>query len=404
MESQRQPVRTVYRSGSRKECLNQALVLEAVGIDYEVGKTAGEFTLVVEAADAARARAELDQHADENLDWSTGGATLPQQASGWAGVLGYVAVLLLITILVHRETFAADWLAAGRTQAGLIRHGQWWRTVTALTLHADLAHLMANLVIGGLFGLFAGQLLGSGLAWVSILIAGATGNLLNAWIREPGHTSIGASTAVFAALGMVATYVWKRRGPVRASKLTRWTPVIAGVVLLAYLGTGGVRTDVGAHVTGFLSGALLGALYGKLGDRVVLGVGAQFLLGMSALAVLALAWALALASPGVPAENSVRVLRCREGQNYRSTRLPRTEDNSPIGRQEVPIRKHDGDPPERRPGGAQERPNWTGVVPYRNDPAERHRKAQRLANRRLPIGNAFREPRKPDDRFGMDKR
>ncbi len=286
----------VYRSGIKKDCLKHALVLEATGIDYEVCETAGEFTLVVAAPDAARARAELDAYARENRDWPTGAATFPQRAGGWEGVLGYAAVLLFVAVLAHQEMFALDWFAAGRTHAGLIRHGQWWRTVTALSLHIDPAHLLSNLVIGGLIGLFAGQLFGSGLAWVSILIAGAAGNLLNAWIHQPGHTSVGASTAVFAALGIVAAYVWKRRQHMQASKLARWAPLVGGVVSLVNLGTGGARTDVAAHVTGFLSGVLLGALYGKLGDRVVFAAGAQFLLGMSALAVLTLAWVLALTS------------------------------------------------------------------------------------------------------------
>ena len=295
MESRQQPVEAIYRSGIKKECLTRALVLEAAGIGCEAHAKAGECTLVVAPSDAARARAELDAYARENRGWPTVAAALPQRAGGWVGVLGYAAVLLLVAIIEHRDMFAADWFAAGKTHAGLIRHGQWWRAITALTLHADLAHLVANIVIGGLIGLFAGQLLGSGLAWVSILMAGAAGNLLNAWIRQPGHTSVGASTAVFAALGIAAAYAWKRRRHMQASRLARWAPLVGGVVLLGYLGTGGARTDVLAHVTGFLSGVLLGTLYGKLGDRAVLARGVQFLLGVGALAILALAWTLALA-------------------------------------------------------------------------------------------------------------
>ena len=295
MENRQQPVEAVYRSGTKKDCRSRALVLEAAGIGYEVREKAGERTLVVAAPDAARARAELDAYAQENRDWPTVAATLPQRASGWGGVVGYAAVLLLVAVIEHRDTFGLDWFTAGKTHAGLIRQGQWWRTVTALSLHVDLPHLVANMVIGGLIGLFAGQLLGSGLAWASILIAGTAGNLLNAWIRQPGHTSVGASTAVFGALGILAAYAWGRRSHVQASRLSRWAPLGGGVVLLGYLGTGGARTDVLAHATGFLSGLLLGALYGKLGDRLVLSAGVQFLLGMGALAVLALAWALALA-------------------------------------------------------------------------------------------------------------
>ncbi len=208
--------------------------------------------------------------------------------------MGYAAVLVLVAVLRRQEVFDFDWFSAGKTHAGLIRHGQWWRAVTALTLHADLAHLFGNIIIGGLIGLFAGQLLGSGLAWFSILIAGTAGNLLNAWIRQPDHTSVGASTAVFAALGILAAYAWRRRLRRQAPGLARWAPLVGGAVLLSLLGTGGVRTDVAAHVTGFLSGLLLGTLYGSLGDRVVLSMGRQVLLGILALAVLALAWSLAL--------------------------------------------------------------------------------------------------------------
>lgn len=294
MEDRRQPMEPVYRSGTKKDCRSRALVLEAAGIGYEIREKAGERTLVVAAPDAARARAELDAYARENRDWPTVAATLPQRAGGWRGVVGYAAVLLLVAIIEHRNMLGFDWFAAGKTNAGLIRQGHWWRAVTALSLHVDLPHLVANLVIGGLIGLFAGQLLGSGLAWISILFAGTAGNLLNAWIRQPGHTSVGASTAVFAALGILAAYVWWRRPHMQASRLSRWAPLVGGVVLLGYLGTGGARTDVLAHVTGFLSGVLLGALYGKLGDRVVLAAKVQFLLGMGALAVLALAWTLAL--------------------------------------------------------------------------------------------------------------
>ena len=211
MNGPQQPMETVYRAGTRKEGVEHALVLEAAGIKYELGRMADETTLVVAPTDASRARAELDAYAREREDRSTAPPTLEPQAGGWVGVSCYAAVLLLFVTLQRQEAFGLDWFAAGKTQAGLIRSGQWWRTVTALTLHADLAHLGANLLIGGLVGLFVGQLLGSGLARASILLAGAAGNLLNAWIRPATHSSVGASTTVFAALGLLAAYTWTRR-------------------------------------------------------------------------------------------------------------------------------------------------------------------------------------------------
>ena len=296
MGDQPQPAEVICRSDTRRDCLVLALVLEAAGIRYEMHEDKGEFVLVVAAPDADRARAEIDAYARENRGRLAQDAAPSQRADGWTGVAGYAAILLIVSILTQRNLFGFDWVAAGKTHAGLIRQGEWWRAMTALTLHLDSAHLVANVVFGGLLGLFAGQLLGCGLAWISILFAGTAGNLLNAWVREPNHTSIGASTAVFAALGIVAAYAWKRRRRTEESRLARWAPLVGGVVLLGYLGTGGARTDVFAHVAGFVSGLGLGTFYGMRGDRRMLSERTQALLGVCALAALTLAWILALAA------------------------------------------------------------------------------------------------------------
>ena len=289
---------TIYRSESEKDCLERALVLQAVGTAHQVHREGDEFTLAVAAMDAARSRAELDAYTMENRNWRSARPTTRQRADGWNGVVGFVAVLSVMPVLQQRDAFGVDWFSLGKAHAGLIRQGEWWRTVTALTLHIDLEHVLSNLVIGSLVGLFAGRSLGSGLAWCSILIAGALGNFLNAWVHPPDHTSVGSSTAIFAALGLLAAYAWWQRRTRRSSRMERWAPLVGGVLLLSFLGTGGGRTDVMAHVCGFLCGVAFGALCGKFGDRIVSTPRAQFLFGIAALAVLAIAWASCSISSG----------------------------------------------------------------------------------------------------------
>ena len=77
-----------------------------------------------------------------------------------------------------------------------------WRLTTALTLHADLGHIVANSVFGGLFGLLGRPHLGTGVAWFCIVLGGTLGNALNALARPDEFASIGASTATFAAVGL----------------------------------------------------------------------------------------------------------------------------------------------------------------------------------------------------------
>ncbi len=283
----------VYCS-NRKDCLRRVLVLEAAGIPSQIRQEPGKSIIVVPASFAAKARYEIDAYASENQPSPSGTTTVPEQRNGWPGVVGYAIVVVLMFVLERHGILSEEWFDAGKTDAGLICQGEWWRTVTALSLHSDLVHLAGNLVFGGLIGLFVGQLLGSGLAWISILFAGAAGNLLNAVVRDPRHTSVGASTAVFAAFGIVAAFATIRRRHLRASKFARYTPIIGAVILLSYLGTSGERTDVFAHVAGFVAGLLLGALYGKLGDRIMLGTRSQFVLGVSAVALLVTTWLIAL--------------------------------------------------------------------------------------------------------------
>jgi membrane associated rhomboid family serine protease len=66
------------------------------------------------------------------------------------------------------------------------------------------------------------------------------------------------------------------------------------VFLLAFTGAGGERTDVLAHLTGFITGALAGWLL-ALRQRPP-GATAQWLAGIATIATIVAAWSLALSN------------------------------------------------------------------------------------------------------------
>ena len=66
--------------------------------------------------------------------------------------------------------------------------------------------------------------------------------------------SVGASTAVFTALGLLAAYSWRERHLMAQRPAQRYGPLFAGVILLGWLGTSGEHTDVMAHLLGFAVG------------------------------------------------------------------------------------------------------------------------------------------------------
>src|SRR5262249_21470503 len=125
-------------------------------------------------------------------------------ARGGDAAIAFALVLLAAWICERERSFGRDWEPAGESVAGLVRGGEWWRAVTALTLHADATHLAANMLFGALFTWFTAQLAGTGVASLAVLLSGALGNAANAALEPPEHTSIGASTAVFGALGILA--------------------------------------------------------------------------------------------------------------------------------------------------------------------------------------------------------
>ncbi len=287
---------TVFRSAMHDHCIERLIVLEMAGIPGAIVQTESDFAVLVESADVDSAAKELARYEEENRDRVPESSVFPKVSNGWVGAIIFAAVLLLVYVLQQHQAFALDWWAAGIANAGLIRQGEWWRIITALSLHAGVLHLAGNLVLGGLFGLLASQRFGYGLAWCGIFLAGALGNAINAVVQAATHASVGASTAVFGALGILAAHTWRTEASRRERAVYRWAPMVSGVLLLSFLGMAGERTDVVAHVAGFGSGALLGALFGSVHREWLVRPRLQLALGATVLGVLTLAWIFALAS------------------------------------------------------------------------------------------------------------
>lgn len=279
---------------SVQEADQHALVLVAAGVNCQLASWGGAIALLVAEADAEKARRELAAYAEENRRTLRPARPAVPLRQSLTGVLGYWCVLVFIYAAASRNAFGLDWFTIGAGQAGEIVSGAWWRTVTALGLHADLGHLLSNLAAGSLFGFFLSEFLGGGLAWLLILAAGVAGNTLNAFLQSPSHTSVGASTAIFGAVGLLAVLAFRHRRTQWTRGLRRWAPIAAGVMLLAFLGIEGERIDIGAHVAGFLSGCAIGALLGAAKLRSIPARPAIY--GLSAFAVFAGAWIAAIAA------------------------------------------------------------------------------------------------------------
>jgi membrane associated rhomboid family serine protease len=287
----------VARTRKPKVAREYGLVLAAMGIEAELRPAPEGIALLVAPEHSARAVSELRQYELENRGWRRA-EELPQAlAESWPAVLVWLVVLMTQHAFSAQRAFGLDWWEQGGGRAGAVRSGEWWRTVTALGLHADALHLFGNLVFGALFVALVVELFGTGLGLFAVVGAGALANLANSWLQEPAFRSIGASTAVFAALGLLGGHRWQQRALVRSLRRASWIPLVAAAFLLAYLGSGGTRelgvesrVDVTGHALGFAVGAALGALYARLAPKTLSAPRFQPWFAAAALALWCAAW------------------------------------------------------------------------------------------------------------------
>jgi rhomboid protease GluP len=282
----------VFRSHWRPACEERSLMLFAVGIESQVVAIPGGWSLVVPAALAVAALRQLRTYERENPPRRR--VLQPEDAHprAWVGAVAYVVVLVTVAWLAGQKAWLTDWLDVGALDTAAFRAGESWRAVTAVTLHFDVAHLLGNLGFGAFFGWLAAQLLGPGVAFGAGTLAAVVANAINASFQPASHVSAGASTMVFALLGLLAAYAWRRRADQGERWAYRWAPLVAGVFLLAFTGVGGEQTDVLAHVTGFLAGAATGFLLARRPRAP--GTAAQWITAFLAGGLVVASWGVAL--------------------------------------------------------------------------------------------------------------
>jgi membrane associated rhomboid family serine protease len=284
----------VFRSLRLADCDQQTLILSAVGIHSWTVVRGGVFVVVVAEESAALALRHLNEAAQEAIAPVSVPKSPKLHPRAWTGSILYALVMIAVAYAAGSNLLGFDWLETGSLVGTIPATHEWWRVVTALTLHADVGHLVSNLAFGVILGYFASRSLGSGIAWAGILVGAMIGNGLDAAWMPNEQRSIGASTAVFATLGILSAYAWTLESATNLRWAKRLGPLIAGVILLGFLGAGGERTDVVAHITGFVSGCALGAVFGKIPERRFDSGRLQFAAGVFAIATIAAAWSLAL--------------------------------------------------------------------------------------------------------------
>jgi rhomboid protease GluP len=269
------------------------LVLVSQGLSPTVWESPDGLVLSVPEHEVKKAQAGLSAYESENPKKPLELAE-PVESPNWLTGIVVAALLLLFFSVTTVLSPALPWFERGSANAQRILEGELWRTVTALTLHADSVHAVSNAVAAILFVSVVSGMLGVGLSSALVLLAGAIGNLANAFLQGPYHVAVGASTSIFGAVGLLAGIglIRQRRSP-GPRRRPWWLPVAAALALLAMLGTTGERVDIWAHLLGLVFGTILGSLTAVVAPRSP-GPLFQAACGSAAAATLLYCWIIAL--------------------------------------------------------------------------------------------------------------
>jgi rhomboid protease GluP len=264
--------------------MDWSLVLASQGIEATIdyAEDTSDWGLIVEEHEMDKALQSIQLYRLENRRWAWRHQVLsPGLLFDWASVLWVVLLCIFFWIC----QINLDIRDAGMMNAAKVGGGEWWRLFTAMWLHADVAHLAANATLGlVLLGLTMGRY-GTGIGLLATYLAGVGGNLVVWFVafQTPGRgsvASLGASGAVMGSLGLLAaqSFTWRPRTPQNVKLLI--TGVLGGLMLFVLFGLD-PSTDVRAHLGGFLTGLLLGAVLSLLPpqhSRLNVAAGLVFLL------------------------------------------------------------------------------------------------------------------------------
>ena len=203
--------------GTYKQIRDYSLVLLSQGIVHRLERSPeGPFEIFVKPEHEPRAKQQLELYRKENPPREAN-PPLPLSVSAqpvWVLLVPVVCTLLDFSGKVARMH------SLGLSDADKVMHGQWWRTITALTLHA-LANFCTVLTV------------------------------------QTDFRALGFSTFVFAAIGALAVIEFRLMPKETHGQLRRFAPLCGAASLAVFLGTG-ENADILGHAYGFIAGIFCG--------------------------------------------------------------------------------------------------------------------------------------------------
>ncbi len=256
---------TLIAARSKREAMDFGLVLASQGLVSTVTRIEDQWGVMVAEDDYDRSVETLRIWKNENLGWKWLNP-LPTAAGKFFhwGSLAWA----LATVAIYFWSTAPGIKEAGMMDSQMVAAGQWWRLFTAVTLHADLPHLLSNITSGLILLGLAMARYGTGIALLIAFLSGVGGNVAGFLLYPDAHRGLGASGMVMGALGLLAIASpvdgWDRQ--VGIGLIMRG--IVATFLMLVLIGFS-PRSDVVAHIGGYVGGVVFGLVMMHLSAKAL---------------------------------------------------------------------------------------------------------------------------------------
>lgn len=172
-----------------------------------------------------------------------------------------LVVINIVTFLVSEHDGGHLFDVGALSVNGVLVNGEYGRFLWSMFLHADVEHIMNNMVILYFMGTMIEKEIGHLPYGIIYFSSGIGGGLLSLYVKlRSGNPvgSVGASGAIFGLDGLLLAMVLFYRKPMPMVTPLR---VILMIALSLYSGLTADNIDNAAHYGGVLTGLILGALF-----------------------------------------------------------------------------------------------------------------------------------------------
>ena len=179
-------------------------------------------------------------------------------------VVTYILIVLNLMVFLYGVLHGNDELInMFGNNYELVQNGEFYRLFTCMFVHADILHILFNMIALYSIGPVVERYYGNSKFLLIYLVSGLLGSIFSGVFMTADSISIGASGAIFGLLGSISYFTYYYRATLQGILRGSIMPVIIINLIIGFLSS---SIDLSAHIGGLIGGILISMAIG-IGDK-----------------------------------------------------------------------------------------------------------------------------------------